>query len=263
MMMQGGVKSDKLLRYVRYLAIFLLIIAASSPVVHRGWVSDKKEGVAIALTLDLSGSMRAPISSGSDYSRFDVLQKAVLEFIQKRTNDLISIVSFASYSAVTIPLTSDNLLAKELFKKQYIGIVGERTALYDAMFQTYLMMDDAQAESKVIIVFTDGENNRGSITPEIIKEVIQQSDDVTLYTIGLGVVDEDLLREFADLGNGRFFKVDNLQQLQEVYGYIDGAQRGLVQTEAKALKHYYYIYPLFLSILLFISYLYLKNQRGL
>lgn len=254
-------KGQKGTGLLKWIGIFCLLIALSSPVYKKGYVQSTKDSVDIALTLDLSGSMRYPITQQGQ-SRFEALQENVNDFIDKRKNDRIAIVSFASSAAVTSPLTFDKKIAKDMFKNQYIGVVGEKTAIYDALFQTYLLMDESDAKSKVVILFTDGVNNFGSTPKDVIKQIIEDSD-IKLYIIGLGVVDRRALEEFATKGKGKFFSVNNKKDLKQVYSLIDNLEKSEVQSGTKVLKSYYYIFFLYLSLLSFLLYFYFNTQKGL
>lgn len=248
------------IEFFKWIGVFFLLVALSSPVYNKGYVKAADEGVDIVLTLDLSGSMRYPIQK--DRSRFSALKEVVEDFIQKRENDRIGIVSFASYAAVTAPLSFDKKIVQDMFDKQYVGVVGEKTAIYDALFQTYMLFEDSQAKSKVIILFTDGINNHGTTPKPVIEKIIQEFD-VKLYTIGLGSVDTQSLQEFAKLGQGEYFHAKDQQGLQQIYEQIDGYEKSSLQNGAKMLKEYYYPFALFLSLPAFFIYLYIKTQRGL
>jgi len=251
---------DRLLPLLQWLGVIFLLLSLASPVQNRGWAVSESQSVDIVLALDLSGSMRYPINSTQ--TRFDALIEVVSEFIKNHRGDRIGVVSFGSFSAVTVPLTFDTRLAMQMLQKLFVGAVGERTALYDSIFETYLMLEDSTASSKVVILFTDGINNEGSTPYDVIKEIVLQSD-IILYTVGFGVVDELELKELAMLGNGQYFKAENKEQLRFIYESIDRLEKSKVEGEMKMLKSYYFVFTLFLSLLSFLLYLYLKNQRGL
>lgn len=251
---------DSLLALLQWLGVIFLVISLASPVQNRGWAVNENESVDIVLTLDLSGSMRYPINPTQ--SRFDALIEVVSEFIQNRRGDRVGVVSFGSFSAVSVPLTFDVKLADQIIQQLYIGAVGERTALYDSIFETYLMLEDSDAQSKVVVVFTDGINNEGTTPFEVIKQIVSQSS-IILYSVGLGVVDELELKELAALGNGQYFKAQDKEQLRSIYTKINQLQRSEVAGELQMLKSHYFVFTLFISLLCFLLYLYLKNQRGI
>lgn len=245
----------------KWAGIVFLLVALSSPVYNRGYVTSTKDSVDIVLTLDLSGSMRYPIDN-SDTSRFAALQEVVGEFIDERRGDRIALVAFASTASVAAPLTFDTLTVKKMLQSQYVGVVGERTAIYDALFQTYLLLDESNAASKAVVLFTDGINNEGSIPKEVIETIVQKSD-ARLYIIGLGVVDEASLQTLAQAGKGDFFKVGDKAGLEKVYATIDKLEKSKNEGGQKVLKSYYFVFFLFLALLSFVIYLYVQTQKGL
>jgi Ca-activated chloride channel family protein len=246
---------------LKWAGIVFLLIALSSPVYNRGYVTSMKDSVDIVLTLDLSGSMRYPIDNNNN-SRFDALQEVVEGFIDKRKGDRIALVAFASTASVAAPLTFDTATVKKMLQNQYVGVVGERTAIYDALFQTYLLLEQSDAASKVVVLFTDGINNESSIPKEVIETIIKQND-ARLYIVGLGVVDEVSLQALAKSANGDFFKVGDKAGLEKVYATIDKLEKSKNEGGQKVLKSYYYIFFLFLALLSFLIYLYLQTQKGL
>ncbi|MGM0623392.1 MAG: vWA domain-containing protein [Campylobacterota bacterium] len=253
------VKLDKI---VQYLSLSCLIIAAASPVLHRGWMYDQTQGRDIVLSIDLSESMLAPMQKGAAQTRFDALQEVVAEFIDKRKTDRVGIVSFGSNAAVTSPITYDKQLLQQMLSQQYVGALGGKTALYDALFQTYLLLDESDADTKTVVLFTDGVNNSGTLTQSAIEQIVQESS-IKLYIVALARVNHNLLEGLAAASEGKYFYVQDKKELAQVYAHIDALEKSLRQGEPKERVEYLYIYFLFAALIGFFSYLYLKKQRGL
>ncbi|MBD3307455.1 VWA domain-containing protein, partial [candidate division KSB3 bacterium] len=159
----GLVKLYRLFPIVRIITIILLIVALARPQSSKGDETITTEGIDIILTLDVSGSMQA-----EDFSpnRLEAAKQVAAEFIQGRTNDRIGLVVFAGHSATQAPLTLDYPVLLSLLEKVKIGMLQEDgTAIGMAIANSVNRLRNSQARSKVIILLTDGVNNKGEIDP--------------------------------------------------------------------------------------------------
>ncbi len=148
---------------IRLLTIILLIIALARPQSSKGEESITTEGIDIILTLDVSGSMQA---EDFEPNRLEAAKKVAADFIRGRKNDRIGLVIFAGHSVTQAPLTLDYDVLLALLDKVHIGILQEDgSAIGMAIANSVNRLRHSEAKSKVIILLTDGVNNRGEIDP--------------------------------------------------------------------------------------------------
>ena len=163
------------------------MIALASPVMTKNYTNSKKEGRDIVLVLDSSDSMRQIGFDPKDIykNKFDVVKEVVGDFIKKRENDRIAMVTFADVAFIASPLTFEKDFLRSITKMQEMGMAGKRTAINDALVQAYNLMSKSKAKSKIIILLTDGRDNMSKIPFADVKNIIEKRD-VKLYTIGIG-----------------------------------------------------------------------------
>jgi Ca-activated chloride channel family protein len=169
--------------YLRFISIFFLIIALAAPGKNISYTSIKNYGLDIIITLDLSGSM-----AGEDFqpNRLEAAKKVVLDFINKRQNDRIGLVVFAGNAYLQSPLTVDHEIIKEIISDLDFDSVDEDgTAIGDAIALSASRLTDSKAKSKLILLITDGVNNRGEIDPETAAEACADMN-IKIYTVGIG-----------------------------------------------------------------------------
>jgi Ca-activated chloride channel family protein len=259
--------ASKLLFFLKWLAIVMLVIALMSPVKDAALEVEPTQGYDIALVLDASQSMSARGFDMTDpmANRFDVVQGIVGDFIKERTADNIGIVVFGKYSFVASPLTYDQKILAQVVDQLYIGIAGKFTALYEAIAQSVNLMKDSSAKSKIAIVLTDGHNTPGGKVPLDVALELAKKEGIKVYTIGIGGRNEynkALLKVIAGETGGKAFDASNAQELQKVYAKIDELEKSEIETNNYTYKKYYYVYPLFIALLSLLLYVYLRNKRG-
>lgn len=268
-----------LLTWLRYGALVLLVLALARP--QSGLILEDvtSEGVDIMIALDVSGSMQA-----LDYkpdNRLDVAKKVVEQFVQGRTNDRIGLVVFAGETYVQCPLTLDygvllNYLREnvEILMGVYrvgfreVPMIEDGTAIGSAVARSVKRLQDSEAKSKVVILVTDGSNNKGDITPEYAAE-IAQALGVKVYTIGVGReegvpqqinnplfgsmfvpsgrsdLDVETLKRIAEMTEAKFYRATDPQAMEQAFQEIDALER----TEIK-VKEYEKFTELFLYFLI-------------
>jgi len=230
------------LRFIlRCLVITLIIIALARPQSKLSFEEMEIEGIDIALAIDVSGSMK-----GEDFkpNRLEAAKEVAQQFIEGRKNDRIALVEFAGEAFTQTPLTIDHSVLTRQLAAMRIGLLEDGTAIGDGLATAINRLRDSKAVSKVIILLTDGVNNRGSIDPETAAELAAEYN-IRLYTIGVGSrgdvlyhdeygrpfhaqadLDEVLLKQMAEATNGgHYYRATNKNSLTEIFEQIDKAEK--------------------------------------
>ncbi len=266
---QGGSKIVKLLKW---LSIIFALSALASPVIEDDMAVEKREGYAIALLLDASGSMKYGFGdyyygmpAKSYESKFDISMRLAKAFVKNRKNDQVGLVVFGNFAYVAAPLTYDEKVLEEIMQGLGVGVAGSNyTVINDALFQAAKLFSHAKAKTKIAILLTDGQS-RGDNIPFNVAIKLAKKYNLKVYTIGIGK-DKDFdakhLQSIADATGGLFFKADSKASLQEVYARIDALEKSEIESERYIKKSYYFEYPLFLAFLALLFYTFLLNNRA-
>ena len=266
--MKNSVSASKLLLFLKWLGIIMLILALMSPVKDEPYTLEPKDGYEIALILDASQSMKAQgfDVTNPQLTRFDVVKDIVSNFIKERQNDNIGLVVFGAYSFIASPLTYDENILNKIVSQLYIGMAGKYTALFTSLAQGVNLLKMSESHSKVAILLTDGFS-----TPEIDKIPFNVALDmatkekIKIYPIGIGMPHEyniQVLRKIAEETGGKAFGAASATELKEVYKEIDALEKSEIKAETFSYLKYYYIYPLFISLFSLMFYVFLRNKRG-
>lgn len=248
----------------RLLALALLITVIARPQSSNAWETQTSEGIDIAIALDISSSMLA-----RDFKpdRLEVAKEQAIRFINNRTTDRIGLVIYAGESFTQCPLTTDHAVLINLAGNIQSGIIEDGTAIGAGLATAVNRLKDSEAKSKVIILLTDGVNNAGAIDPVTAAE-IANTYDIRVYTIGIGSkgeapypvqtpfgityqnmkteIDEDLLRQIADIAGGKYFRATNKGALSEIYDQIDTMEKNIIEVKEYSKKQeQYLIFALF------------------
>ncbi|WP_040252504.1 vWA domain-containing protein [Psychroserpens mesophilus] len=247
-----------LLFVLRLLALALLITALARPrTVDVSSKTKTTRGIDIVMAIDVSASM---LAKDLLPNRLEALKKVAGQFIQGRPNDRIGLVEYAGESYTKTPITSDKaIVLRSLRDIKYNTIIEGGTAIGMGLATSVNRLKDSKAKSKVIILLTDGVNNSGFIDPKIASELAVEYG-IKTYTIGLGTngmalspiaikpngsfqygrvqveIDEDLLKEIAEVTGGKYFRATNNKKLEEIYGEINKLEK----TEIEEFKFYNY-----------------------
>jgi len=266
LMMQGR-SGSSFLNVLKWIGVVSAVIALASPVITKSYTNSKKEGRDIVLILDSSDSMRQRGFDPTDIMRnkFDVVKDVVGDFIEKRKNDRIGMVTFADIAFIASPLTFEKKFLTDITKMQKMGIAGKRTAINDAVVQSYNLLSKSKAKSKIAILLTDGVDNMSKIPFPDVKNLIEKRD-IKLYAIGIG--DERdyngaYLKALADAGHGEAYGARDAKTLEKIYEEIDKLEATKIDDKKIVQHTYLYIYPLFLAILSLLLFMYLRNSRGI
>ena len=246
-------------RWMRYLALVLLVLALARPQAGEKSTEIITEGIDIMLCLDTSGSMQAlDFKEGNKrVSRLQVVKRVVAEFIRGRTNDRIGIVVFGQEAFTQCPLTLDYGVLLDFLERLEIGMAGDTTAIGSGLALSVKRLKDTPAKSKVVILLTDGRNNTGTISPLLAAE-LARTYRIKVYTIGVGTegeapflvdslfgkqyvyqrvdLDEETLRQIAAATGGTYFRATNTNALEDIYRQIDALEK----TEAKVTEYMEY-----------------------
>ena len=251
---------------MKWLGIITLVIAMASPYSEKEISLDPRHGHDIVLILDASQSMRIQgfDENHPQRNRFSVVQDIVNDFIQKRSNDNLGMIVFGSYAFVASPITYDKHILSKLLRQLFIGVAGEKTAIFDAIAQALTLIQENEAKSKIAILLTDGQNTAGSI-PYDAALSLAQKEEVKIYTIGIGRPGEfsqGILSKIAQRTGGEFFAAYSAKQLEDVYDEIDRLEKSELKSEKYLHKDYYYTYFLFVALMSLLFYLVLRSKKG-
>lgn len=260
-------KQSHLLGVLKWLGIFLAITALASPVLIKEYSNSKKEGRDIVLIVDTSDSMRERGFDVNDRSKnkFDVVKEVAGNFVEKRQNDRISLITFADIAFVASPLTFETAFLQQIIAMQRLGIAGKRTAINDALVQSYAMLEKSNAKSKIVILLTDGVDTASQVRTNEVVSLVEKSK-VKLYTIGIGAqgdFDGVYLRKIAEAGKGEAYAARNAQMLTEVYNEIDRLEVSEIEDKKVVQHTYLFSYPLIFSILSLFFFVYFRTMRSL
>lgn len=243
---------------LRWLILALFIVALAQPRLMKSETTVKASGVDIAVAFDLSGSMLSEdfVVKGGRVNRFNLARSVLKGFIDKRPNDRIGLVVFASQAFIATPLTLDHDFLQENLDRLEIGSINQnQTAIGDALGTAVNRLRDLKSKSKIVILMTDGQNNAGKLNPLMAADAAATLG-AKVYTVGIGVrgmapmpgvdmfgrkvyqmmpvdVDEDTLQKIADKTGGKYYRADNAERFQQIYAEIDKLEK----TEAVINKY--------------------------
>ena len=253
------------------LAIILLIMALARPQSDNSWQTYTSEGIDIVLALDISGSMLA-----RDFSpdRLEAAKEVATKFILERPQDKIGLVVFAGESFTQCPLTTDQAVLVNLLREVKSGMIEDGTAIGLGLANAVNRLKESEAKSKVVILLTDGVNNRGTIAPATAAE-LAKAYGIRVYTIGVGTygeapypvetpfgiqlqnvpveIDEDILQQIATLTGGKYFRATDNNKLQQIYTEIDQLEKSKIEAKHFSKKNEQYFLFALLGMCLLIA----------
>ena len=262
---------------LRCLAITMVVIALARPQASNSWRTESTEGIDIMLTLDISGTMMA---EDLKPNRLEASKAVASEFILSRPNDNIGLVVFAGESFTQCPLTTDHAVLINLFNGVNYGLIEDGTAIGLGLANAVNRIKDSKARSKVIILLTDGSNNRGDIAPITAAE-IAQSFGIRVYAVGVGSYgkvnipvqtpmglqyqlmdsefDEKSLQNIATMTGGQYFRATDNNKLRSIYQEIDQMEKTKIDVrEYNKKNEEFYIFAI-VALLLLVAELLLRN----
>ncbi|MFS1704994.1 vWA domain-containing protein [Alteromonas sp. AMM-1] len=247
-----------------------LVLAAARPQWLGEPVNVPNEGREMMLAVDLSGSMKIEdmMVNGRQVNRLTMIKSVLYDFIQRRVGDRLGLILFADTAYLQAPLTYDRETVATLLDEAVIGLVGEQTAIGDAIGLAVKRFEQKAESNRVLILLTDGQNTAGNITPQQAKELAVDAQ-VTVYTIGVGAdamtvssffgsrqvnpsqeLDETMLTDIAKATGGQYFRARNAAELNNIYAMLDQLQP--IEGEARKMRPLtaLFYYPLALALLL-------------
>jgi len=247
-------------------SLLLFIIALARPQLLNTTQVEEQKGMDILLTLDISGSMAS--IDFTPKNRLEVAKEVIAAFIEKRKTDRLGLVIFAATAYTKCPLTIDYDILKFNLQDTELGELEDGTALGMALATAVNRIRNAPAKTKIIILLTDGVNNRGEIDPRDAAKMARDFN-IKVYTIGAGIrgeapypvldsfgrqqyvmvnveIDETLLQEIAKTTGGLYFRATDRDSLQTIFSEIDRWEKTRIKT-----RNYYEtteLFPYFLAL---------------
>lgn len=242
--------------YLRLAALVLLVVGLARPRLGYAWEESLTEGIDIEIVLDVSGSMGA--EDFEPKNRLAVAKEVVKDFVSGRSGDRIGLIAFSGAALTLAPLTTDRQMLRFLVDSLEIGGLPRGTAIGVALATAAARLRDSEAESRVVVLVTDGVSNAGEIDPRSAAALCEGLG-IRVYTIGVGSdrpapvpvalgdpamrrpvvdrvvrrmpVDEGLLREIAERTGGRFYRATDREMLAGVFAEIDRLETTELQVK--------------------------------
>ncbi len=240
-----SLRGDVVASVALWLLWLLLLVAAARPT----WIGEPVElpnsGRDLMLAVDISGSMQAQDMQVGEslVSRIEAVRQVGADFISRRTGDRLGLILFGSNAYVQSPLSFDTATVKTFLSEAQIGFAGSETAIGDAIGLAVKRLKERPAESRVLILLTDGQDTASSVKPQDAAQLAAKLG-IRIYTIGIGAdaltlpgifgssfgsrqvnpsaeMDEAGLQAIAKLTGGDYFRARNPQELANIYHLLD------------------------------------------
>lgn len=285
---EGVVRAPKGVRYylrhlpfvLRCVAVAALIVALARPQDVEHGSKSNTEGIDIVLAIDVSTSMLA-----QDFrpNRISAAKEVASSFVADRNGDRIGLVVFAGESFTQSPLTTDQSTLQTLLARIRSGLIEDGTAIGDGLATAVNRLRESDAKSKVIILLTDGVNNRGAIAPLTAAEIASEQG-IRVYTIGVGTegmapypaadiygqmtggtvmvpveIDEKILQAIADKTHGQYFRATDKAKLKAIYDQINKLEKSKVEISEYTTYHELFLLWVLAGIVLLLLEFLLSN----
>lgn len=259
---------------IRCLAVCLAVVALARPQTSSSTVRRTSEGIDIVIAFDVSQSMLIEDVGVSDRNRLQAARDTVKKFIAGRKDDRIGFLMFSGEAVTLCPPTLDYEILLQAVDDAETGVLRDGTAIGDAIATASARLRDSTAKSRVIILITDGDNNMGSIAPLTAGE-LAAGYGLKIYSIALGTeglvkvptqqilgyktyqttqstINPSLLQKISEESGGKFFRADDDNSLQRVFGEIDKLERTKVETKDRVLWEEHFQVFLLAAFFLFL-----------
>ena len=251
---------------LRLLAFSMLVVALARPQTHNSWNNETVEGIDIMLAIDVSTSMLAEDlkdRSQGIQNRLEAAKAVASSFVADRPNDNIGLTIFAGEAFTQCPMTIDHASLLSLLQNVRTdiaakGLIEDGTAIGMGLANAVSRLKDSKAKSRVVILLTDGSNNRGDISPMTAAE-IAKSLGIRVYTIGVGTngtapypmqvgggvqyiqlpveIDTKTLSDIAHETQGQFYRATNAEELRNIYHEIDKLEKSKLNVHRVSRKY--------------------------
>ena len=254
-----------------------LIMALARPQSSNSWQNVTTEGIDIVIALDISSSM---LAMDFQPNRLEAAKDVATKFISGRPNDKIGLVVFAGESFTQCPLTTDHATVINLFRNIETGMIEDGTAIGNGLATAVSRLKESTAISRVVILLTDGDNNRGEIAPVTAAE-LAKTFGIRVYTVGVGTmgtapypvqtpfgvqvrdmevkIDEPTLQKIASTTDGKYFRATDNNSLAEIYKEIDKLEKSKMEVHEFSKKEEQYLKFALAGALLLLLGLFLKT----
>lgn len=261
---------------LRVLSIALIIIVIGRPQSVTSFEKSKSEGIDIVIALDVSSSM---LAQDFQPNRLIAAKDVAAEFISARENDKIGLVIFSGESFTQCPLTTDRRVLLNLLREVDFGMIEDGTAIGLGLANAVNRLKDSKSKSKVIILLTDGTNNRGQIAPLTAAELAKEYG-IRVYTIGVGTlglapfpvapgsmmtqmvkadIDEKTLTQIAEITDAEYFRATDNNSLKRIYEQIDSMEKYLISVNQVTRRKELFLPFALLALGLIVSELLLRR----
>lgn len=254
--------------WLRTFAVAALLVAIAQPRSGARAQNVDRDGIDIALAVDISSSMLA--EDFKPQNRLEVAKEKVKRFVMGRTNDRVALIAFSGEALTQVPLTTDYPVVLAAIDNLQPGQLEDGTAIGTAIVTAANRLRNAPGRSRVMVLLTDGENNRGSTDPRTAAQAAA-AFGIRIYAIGVGTegmapvpvgrtlfglryenrpvrIDEALLTEIATASGGRYFRARDAAALQNIYDQIDRLERTPVSAKSYVRYTEQYRWPLAFAI---------------
>lgn len=264
-------KAPRTLRYylrhlpiaLRAVVLVLIIVALARPQSVEHETKTETDGIDIVLAVDISTSM---LARDLQPDRLSAAKEVAAQFVANRQGDRIGLVVFAGEAFTQTPLTTDQSSLQTLLGRLRSGVVEDGTAIGNGLATAVNRLRESDSKSKVVILLTDGVNNRGQIAPLTVADIAKEQD-IKVYTIGVGrngtapypvfdargremytvdmkvEIDEKMLQAIAEKTGGEYFRATDKTSLAQIYDQINSMEKSKV--EKFDITHIYEEYLIF------------------
>lgn len=273
-------KWNNFLPFLRYLALFFLLIAIARPTALSEEEKVTAEGIDIVLAMDVSSSM---LSRDFEPDRLEASKKVAADFIDKRKFDNVGLVVFAAETYSQCPITSDHDVLKEMLSQLQCGLIDDGTAIGMGLANAVRRLQESKSKSKVVILLTDGVNTAQQyITPMQAADAAKKSG-IKVYTIGMGTkgrarapvarrhngsyvfgwtrveIDEELLQNISNETGGLYFRATDMASLEQVYAEIDQLETTEIEQTVLRKEHEFFYVFIWMALALIVTEIILSN----
>lgn len=245
---------------LRILTFIMIVVVLARPQTHNSWKNKSVEGIDIMMAMDVSTSM---LAEDLKPNRMEAAKQVAAEFIAGRPNDNIGLTIFAGEAFTQCPMTIDHSSLLSLLQNVRTdiaarGLIEDGTAIGMGLANAVSRLKDSKAKSRVVILLTDGSNNRGDISPMTAAE-IAKSMGIRVYTVGVGTnkvapypmpvaggvqyvnipveIDNETLRGIAQITDGDFYRATNTKELHQIYKEIDQLEKSKLSVKKFSKKY--------------------------